>query len=129
MILRVTLAALLGCACLSFAGPARADALLTSGALPISATTIPRCVAINISKVPISSMNVALVNTPGSPPSTLTAVCSNVPPDGVCVSGGGEETSGNVFCRITAHASAKSIRGTMMTVLGSGDINATSEAR
>lgn len=126
---RLTIAALFLCAGLSLATTARADATLTSGALPISATTIPRCVAVNASKNPVVSVNVTLVNTVTSPPSTLTAVCGTLAPGATCVVGGGDDPAGNVYCRITAHASAKSIRGTMMTVLGTGDVNATSEAR
>ena len=126
---RLTLAALFVCAGLSFARIAIADVTLTSGALPISATTIPRCALVNISKKPVTNVFVSVVNTLTSPPSTTTAVCGTLAPDAVCVASGGDDTAGTVYCRITAHASAKSLRGTMMTVLGNGDVNATSEAR
>ena len=126
---RLILAIFILCAALSSAATARADATLTSGALPISATTIPRCAAVNVSKAPITNVNVTLVNTVTNPPSTLTAVCGTVQAGGTCVAGGGDDTAGNVYCRITAHTSTKNLRGTMMTVLGSGDVNATTDAR
>ena len=110
-------------------GVARADATLVTGSLPITAVSNSfRCTAVNIGTRTIS-MNVAIANAITSPPSTTTAACPSVAPGGTCTSGAADDAAGNIYCKITAPASPKTLRGTLMIVNPDGSIGASSDAR
>jgi hypothetical protein len=132
MLFRIPLAASLavaGSLLLGLPASVRAESTLVTGALPLDATTVYRCVAVNIGKKAITGMSVSVINGSTTPPTSVTAVCPTVAPGKTCAGGSGDQGLGDVYCAITSPAPAKSIRGTMMAVLAGGAIGATTDAR
>ncbi|HZR83997.1 MAG TPA: hypothetical protein VFD92_23070 [Candidatus Binatia bacterium] len=121
-------AALVALALLASAGGAAATTLST-GSLPIDASTQVRCVAVNVSTKPVLNATVAVVNTVVNPPSQTVGVCGTILPGQSCETTNGDDTSGNIYCQITYVGSSKSVRGTLQRVPLTGGVTATSDAR
>jgi hypothetical protein len=127
MIRNVLAAAALACFLLASVGHARAASVIVSGMLQVDATTTFKCIATNIGKTTVGQLSLAIVNTLG--PSIDTTDCPPLAPDSSCSIGAADDTSGQVFCRVTTTAQARNIRATLIALDAGGHMIATSEVR
>jgi hypothetical protein len=121
MILRTLLARVLrpALAALALCSPAQAASTLATA--PVQADTFV-CTAVNVGSGTIRSVTIDVVNS-GNGLIVQTGTCSDVAPNRECVTS--VPTMINpvrAYCRITPSAAVKSVRGNLISFLGSSEL-------